>query len=1665
MSSRRNSAVGALPIATTAPSSRSRHSSSAAALRVVPSRAASVGHPRVAQGADDVVARGQPRAGDAGGDHLRRRRGSARRPAAPSRAAATTPGEKPRSSTRSTCPQAWIIRTATWATSGGSAGEVGLGADGGERAAVDLGAVADVAAGHGASPGRYAVDEVPAPGERDGVDVRGRGARRSGVRSPTRARGRREAGPTRGRAGVGPDVGEGLGAARPPGAGADVSGTATRGRRRARRRPAPRRAAAGVGQHDGAPRRDDDRAARRRRAARTWAGGQLAEQRRDDEREPAVVAATGPEPAAVRSGRPPSARGVRNVASWHAAARDRPAPQPARDPRRRVGQLRAPATPSRRPPRAARGTPRPRRAAPSTAVGRGTRSPVSTPATSSRSRRLPAQVRVLAPRRRRARRRARTGTGPAARPAPAARTARGPASAARTSVIRRVQRGSTVDVRRRSTRPTVHPCDRITRDPRERRRQHVAHPLVRRRRQQPGVGQPARPAAARRGDRPRSCRFPREVRCTRAVAESSAQPATTRSAAASIAPPGSRTRASAPSAASCRREHPGAGVGAERTRHRATVSTTAAQPAPLTSERSQRLDAAVGRADRCDSGRVSRQLHTASGGQEAGANPARSRHCHRGADPADGHGRTPGRPGRAPIREPGHCPARRAPASPGRGSRGRSAMRRAPPERPVILLLSTSDTDLLSRPRQRRELPARPTRPGSPPATCPRCSTAPTSSWSGSSAATAPGRTGIDARARAAALPVVVLGGEQAPGRRADGAVHGAGGRRREAHTYLAQGGPDNLRQLHAFLSDTVLLTGEGFAPPRRAAELGRPRPRRDATRDGPTVAVLYYRAQQLAGNTAFVEALCARDRGRRRRAPLPVFCASLRTAEPELLRHAAARPTRWSSPCSPRAAPSPPTRRAGGDDEAWDVARAGRAGRPDPAGPLPDQQPRAAGRPTTTGCRPLDVATQVAVPEFDGRHHHGSVLVQGDRRRRADRLRRRPRARARVAGHRGAARPAARTSRPRDKRVALVLSAYPTKHARIGNAVGLDTPASAVALLRAMREAGYDIGDIPGVDARGRRRADPRADRAPAARTRTGSPRSSWPGNPSGSPPRDYRDWFATLPADLRDARRASTGARRRASCSSTAAATRRRDRPRRAAVGQRRADGPAAARLRREPGRDLPRPGPAAVPPLPGRLPLAATTSFGADAIVHLGKHGNLEWLPGKTLGMSAACGTDAALGDLPLIYPFLVNDPGEGTQAKRRAHATLVDHLIPPMARAETYGDIARLEQLLDEHANIAALDPAKLPAIRQQIWTLMQAAKLDHDLGLDERPDDDGVRRLRAARRRLAVRDQGRPDPRRPARPRRRARPARRGSTWCWRSCAPARCGAASDAVPGLRAGARPGRGRQRRPRRRRRRRGAGPRTRRRAAGRRLGRRRRSPTAAPTNADGRARSCEFAATEVVPRLAGTDRRDRRRSCTRSTAGSSPAGPVGLAAARAGQRAADRPQLLLRRPEGRAVAAGLGDRSGDGRFAARTATSPTHGELPALGRAVGVGHLGDAHLRRRHRRGARAARASGRCGTRRPAASSTSRSIAARRARPAAHRRHRAHLRLLPRRVPARASRMLDDAVQLGRRPRRARRATTTCAPTRRPTSPSTATSAAPPPGSSAPSRAPTAPGCCS
>jgi cobaltochelatase CobN len=279
-----------------------------------------------------------------------------------------------------------------------------------------------------------------------------------------------------------------------------------------------------------------------------------------------------------------------------------------------------------------------------------------------------------------------------------------------------------------------------------------------------------------------------------------------------------------------------------------------------------------------------------------------------------------------------------------------------------------------------------------------------------------------------------------------------------------------------------------------------------------------------------------------------------------------------------------------------------------------------------------------------------------------------------------------------------------------VGNAVGLDTPASAVVLLRALRDAGYDTGEGFPED------GDTLIHRLIA----TGGHDTEWlteeqlAAAPMRVPAARYADWFAELPEPLRAAVRGHWG-----------------DPP-----GGLYTDGDeivlAGLRfgnvvLMIQPPRGFGE-NPVAIYHDPGLPPshhyLACyrwlDREFGAHAVIHLGKHGTCEWLPGKGLGLSAQCAPDAVLGDLPLVYPFIVNDPGEGTQAKRRTHACVIDHLIPPMARADTYGDLAKLEQLLDEYATVSALDPAKLPAVRAQVWELISAARLHHDMGVAAAP---------------------------------------------------------------------------------------------------------------------------------------------------------------------------------------------------------------------------------------------------------------------------------------------------------------------------------------------------------
>ncbi|WP_446033638.1 cobaltochelatase subunit CobN [Streptomyces olivaceus] len=589
--------------------------------------------------------------------------------------------------------------------------------------------------------------------------------------------------------------------------------------------------------------------------------------------------------------------------------------------------------------------------------------------------------------------------------------------------------------------------------------------------------------------------------------------------------------------------------------------------------------------------------------------------------------------------------------------------------------------------------------------------------------------------------PVVVLTGEQAPDAQLMAASTVPVGLAAEAHAYLAHGGPANLEQLARFLSDTVLLTGHGFEAPAPAPTWGplereperdaEPEPERGPEREpvgaaGPTVAVLYYRAHHMSGNTAFVHALCDAVEAAGGR-PLPLYVASLRAPEPELVAELRAADAIVTTVLA-AGGTKPAEASAGGDDESWDAGAL-------TALDVPILQAlcltgsRSAWEENDEGVSPLDAASQIAVPEFDGRlitvpFSFKEIDADGLPAYVAD-----PERAARVAGI------AVRHARLRhipaaDKRLALVLSAYPTKHSRIGNAVGLDTPASAVALLRRLGEEGYDFGtggEVPGL-------VSGDGDELIRALIDAGGHDQDWlteeqlARNPVRVPAADYQRWYATLPADLRASVEEHWGPppgemfvdrSRNPEGDIVLAALRHGNLL--ILIQPPRGFGENPIAIYHDP--DLP----------PSHHYLAAYRwiaaraedgGFGADAMIHLGKHGNLEWLPGKNAGLSAACGPDAALGDLPLIYPFLVNDPGEGTQAKRRVHATLIDHLVPPMARADSYGDIARLEQLLDEYAQIAAMDPAKLPAIRAQIWTLIQAAKLDHDLGLDDRPDDEG-----------------------------------------------------------------------------------------------------------------------------------------------------------------------------------------------------------------------------------------------------------------------------------------------------------------------------------------------------
>ncbi|MDO8607823.1 MAG: cobaltochelatase subunit CobN [Phaeospirillum sp.] len=525
---------------------------------------------------------------------------------------------------------------------------------------------------------------------------------------------------------------------------------------------------------------------------------------------------------------------------------------------------------------------------------------------------------------------------------------------------------------------------------------------------------------------------------------------------------------------------------------------------------------------------------------------------------------------------------------------------------------------------------------------------------------------------------------------------------------YLVNGGADNARN---FLSFAGSLIG-------REAEWLEPRPLPPAGLYGSVdphaqAVVVFYRALVLAGDTAPIDALLAGLRAEGLGASA-VFVQSLKDPlsagvveslladrPPDVIVNATgfavSSPGKAESgPFAAAACPVLQVILAAGSEQGW--------------------------RDGTQGLGPRDIAMNVALPEVDGRIITRAISFKA--------MRRDPATQCDIASHAPVAdriafvaRLAANWAKLRQKpaherRVAVVLANYPNRDGRIGNGVGLDTPAATIEVLRAMQAAGYDLDHIPDG-------GNALIERMQAGATNDWRALAGRELRETLSLP-DYYGFFNALSPKLREAVTARWGAPEadpffvagRLHCGDLVLPATR--------FGKVTVAVQPARGYNIDPSASYHDPD---LPPPHNYLAFYAwlQDGFRADAVIHMGKHGNLEWLPGKALALSADCFPEAVLGPLPHLYPFIVNDPGEGTQGKRRAGAVIIDHLTPPLTRAESYGPLRELERLVDEYYEAAGVDPRRLAVLRREILSLTAVAGLDEDLGI--RPGDDPDAALR------------------------------------------------------------------------------------------------------------------------------------------------------------------------------------------------------------------------------------------------------------------------------------------------------------------------------------------------
>ncbi|WP_127114295.1 cobaltochelatase subunit CobN [Shimia sediminis] len=463
-----------------------------------------------------------------------------------------------------------------------------------------------------------------------------------------------------------------------------------------------------------------------------------------------------------------------------------------------------------------------------------------------------------------------------------------------------------------------------------------------------------------------------------------------------------------------------------------------------------------------------------------------------------------------------------------------------------------------------------------------------------------------------------------------------------------------------------------------------------------PLVALTFYRAYLTAADTAPIEALFAEFRGRgfdviglfapSLKAPCArtVIALQLKALQPAAIVNATAFSGKGNDGVSPLDATGAPVFQvalATSTEEAWAGAE--------------------------RGLSPADLAMHVVLPEVDGRLFAGvaSFKEAGTRDAALEfaRMAHQPhegRVRAiadQVEGWvRLAAKPAA------DKRAVFVLSTYPGRDWNMAHAVGLDPLASVEAMLGDLAEAGYEVHDR--VLPEGGRDLIRDADQGLGLSDALLAETIAWG-------VKEYSVALTSLPQALRDDLVETWGAPEddpacRDGAFHFAATTR----------------GTALVALQPERGtpemrddeyHDL------------SRTPRHSYVAFylwlrrvhGADALIHVGAHGTLEWLPGKSVALSDTCWPEALIGDLPVIYPFIVNDPGEAAQAKRRIGALTLGHVPPPLKLSATPERFSRLESLLDEFSNADGLDPKRRDRLQADIRDEAQALGLGEELGLD------------------------------------------------------------------------------------------------------------------------------------------------------------------------------------------------------------------------------------------------------------------------------------------------------------------------------------------------------------